>query len=310
MHRVCGVFALSLVCLLLSSSPADAADTFGSDLPSQPVPDKFSWSRPEGKPGPARHATFVSPSMGVEVGYRIYLPPGYDDPSSRRIRYPVVYMLHGGRPGNENKGSGLAKFVHEATTAKKIKPTIYVFSNGGPVSHYNYPQMKNGLGEDVLIEELIPHIDETYRTIASREGRAIEGFSQGGRGTARIMLRHPELFCSAAPGGGGFATEKRISENGGRESPRLLFAPRYNVYDLATDFAAGERSRSDLPAVLIYVGTKDNNYRGNREYMGHLDSLGLAYESLIVEGVPHSAFEIYKRHGLDIMRFHQRNFRR
>ena len=41
----------------------------------------------------------------------------------------------------------------------------------------------------------------TYRTIAERSGRGIEGFSQGGRGTVRYMFNHPELFCSAAPGG-------------------------------------------------------------------------------------------------------------
>ena len=60
-----------------------------------------------------------------------------------------------------------------------------------------------------------PDIGQDGFTIASRKGRGIEGFSQGGRGTTRIMFRHPELFCSAAPGGGGFATEKKISEKSG-----------------------------------------------------------------------------------------------
>ena len=38
---------------------------------------------------------------------------------------------------------------------------------------------EQGMGCDVFINELIPHIDSTYRTIAERSGRGIEGFSQG-----------------------------------------------------------------------------------------------------------------------------------
>ena len=134
--------------------------------------------------------------MDLEVGYHLYLPPGYDEASQAETRYPVVYHLHGGRPGGEFKSVGLARFVDEAIKAEKIEPTIYVFPNGGPMSWYNYPQIDNGQGEDVFVKELIPHIRETYRT---RE-LALEGFSQGGRGTTRIMFRHPELFVSAAPG--------------------------------------------------------------------------------------------------------------
>ena len=43
--------------------------------------------------------------------------------------------------------------------------------------------------------ELIPQIDKSMRTIATREGRILEGFSMGGYGAARIGFKHPELFC-------------------------------------------------------------------------------------------------------------------
>lgn len=42
------------------------------------------------------HATLPSPSMGVPVGYNIYLPPGYDDAANGDVRYPGLYYLHGG----------------------------------------------------------------------------------------------------------------------------------------------------------------------------------------------------------------------
>jgi endo-1,4-beta-xylanase len=45
------------------------------------------------------------------------------------------------------------------------------------------PALPQGMGESVFVRELIPHIDATYRTWGTREGRALEGYSQGGRGT-------------------------------------------------------------------------------------------------------------------------------
>lgn len=253
-----------------------------------------------------QHATFESPSMGVDVGYCIYLPPGYEKTDNAKQRYPVVYYLHGGRPGSEAKSVSLAKHIHNAIVNKRIPPTIYVFVNGGPVSHYNYPGMKHGQGEDVFIKELIPHIDKTYRTIPSRDGRGLEGFSQGGRGTARIMFKHPQLFCSAAPGGGGHATEKRISENDGRESEKLKFAKGDNTWDLATRYA---RTKQPPLRILVFVGTKGFNYQNNLAYMKHLESLTIPYQRLIVKDAPHSARVIYQKNGLDIMRFHAESFR-
>jgi len=266
----------------------------------------FRWVNPfsEGKYPGVKHATFRSLSMDVDVGYCIYLPPGYEELQNEDRRYPVVYYLHGGRPGNETKSVALSTFVDEAIRAGKVSPAIYVFVNGGQVSHYNYPEKKS-MGEDVFIKELIPHVDKIYRTIAHRAGRAVEGFSQGGRGTTRIMFKHPHLFCSAAPGGAGHATEKLVSQNDGRESDALKFAPGYNTYDLARKYA--ENQKPPL-RILIFVGTKGFNYENNLEYMDFLKTLGIPFERLIVPDAPHSAKIIYAKAGLEIMKFHAHNF--
>lgn len=269
-------------------------------------PAPFQWVNPlKGEHPGVTHATFRSPSMNLEVGYCIYLPSEYSESDASGKRYPVVYYLHGGRPGSEIKSIKLTKHIHDHIQAGSVPPMIYVFVNGGPVSHYNMPERKNAMGEDVFIEELIPHIDRTYRTVASRKGRGLEGFSQGGRGTTRIMFKHPHLFGSAAPGGAGHATEKRISEENGKESESLIFMPGYNTYDLARKYAANPSP--SLP-VLIHVGTKGFNYENNLAYMEFLDSLKIPYERLIVDGVPHSAAGIYEKQGLKIMKFHARNF--
>lgn len=290
---------LSSLTFTMLSSPFATAQ---QKKQTKPPGNAFQWVNPlkQQLPG-TRHATFKSPSMGIDVGYCIYLPPEYETSSKR---FPVVYYLHGGRPGGETKSVKLIERIHPLIADGTVKPMIYVFVNGGPVSHYNMPDLKNAMGADVFIKELIPHIDSTYRTIASREGRAIEGFSQGGRGTARLMFRYPELFCSAAPGGAGQATEKKISEDNGRESENLVFQPGDNTYDLARRYAANP---APPVRILIHVGTRGFNYQNNLEYMQFLDSLSIPYEKLIVDGVPHSAMEIYARQAETIMQFHANN---
>lgn len=280
----------------------------GAEPPQKAPFSDFKWVNPvpAGKYPGLKHATFKSPSMNVDVGYCIYLPPQYDDPKSQDRRFPVVYLLHGGRPGSEAKLASLAVNIDALIKAGEAPPAIYVFPNGGRVSHYNMPQY-DSLGEDVTVKELIPHVDATYRTIARRSGRAIEGFSQGGRGTARIMFRYPELFCSAAPGGGGFATELRISQNDGEESPQLKFQPGHNAYDRAKAYADAGR-QPPLP-ILIFVGDKGFNYENNLAYMEYLKSLKIEHQSLVVPGVGHDIKGIYKLRGPVLMQFHAENFR-
>lgn len=268
----------------------------------------FSWASPlpakAGLPAGVRHETFRSPSMGIEVGYYIYLPPGYE-PSE--IRYPVVYHLHGGRPGGEGKSVKIASHVDAAIRKGTIPPSLYVFPNGGPVSWYDMPEMKNGMGESVFVKELIPHIDAIWRTWGTREGRALEGYSQGGRGTTRIMFKHPELFLSVAPGGSGYGPEKHIEENDGYESETLRFLPiGHNTWDLARAFAA--RTHRPELRILLWDGTRCFNYEFNLKFSNHLKELGIAHEFLSIPDVAHTATGSYDARGDEIMRHHQKTF--
>ena len=82
--------------------------------------------------------------MGVEVGYCIYLPPKYE--AAKTKRFPVVYWLHGGRPGSEVKTIKLVSQIHPAMKEGRAASAIYVFPNGGPVSHYNMDK-KSQMGD-------------------------------------------------------------------------------------------------------------------------------------------------------------------
>ncbi len=299
-----------LICLFIATSSVTLAQDAKKNKTAAEQP--FAWVSPASSnalakkalPATVKHATFKSASMGVDVGYYIYLPPGYD---TNQEKYPVVFHLHGGRPGGESKAVQLARYVDAAIQKGTIKPTIYVFPNGGPVSWYDMPEMMHGMGESVFVKELIPHIDATYRTWGTREGRALEGYSQGGRGTTRIMFKHPELFLSVAPGGSGYGPEKHIQENNGYENEQLRFLPLgYNAWDLAKVYA----ERQDRPTlnILVWDGTKCFNYEHNKQFSAYLTELHIAHEFLSITDVPHTATGSYDVKGDDIMRHHQKTF--
>jgi len=279
----------------------------------RPTPKGFNWVSPGSEKlvsslsNKLRHRTYHSQSMGIKVGYYVYLPPGYYKPENSDRRYPVVYNLHGGRPGGEYKMVHIHRFVDEAIRDGKIEPVIYVFPNGGPMSWYNYPQFQNGQGEDVFVKETITHIDQQFRTIARREGRALQGYSQGGRGTTRIMFKYPGLFSSVAPGGSGYATEKIIQENNGVESEFVKFTPGYNTWDLAKRYA--DRENAPGLRILIWVGSEETNYQSNLDFMDYLKELEIPYQKLVAPGIEHNARQIYELRGEQILKFHDANFK-
>ncbi len=134
--------------------------------------------------------------LGRDVAYAVYLPPDYAA-SSRR--YPVVYLLH----GYTDDESGWIQFGEVSLAADRaiakgeIPPMIIVMPDGG-VTFYINDAGGNVRYEDMFVQELIPYIDSTYRTRASREFRGIAGLSMGGWGTLVQSFRHPELFAAGA----------------------------------------------------------------------------------------------------------------
>ena len=102
--------------------------------------------------------------------------------------------------------------------------------------------------------------------------------------------------------------EERIGNRGGEESPGVRFDKGNDAWTLAKEYSLRKSPPPLKP--LIWVGTKGFNYEYNLKYLKYLDSLGIPSEKLIVPGATHSARLIYEKKGLDIMRFHERNFKR
>lgn len=137
--------------------------------------------------------------------YRIFLPPGYAESSSR---YPVIYYFHG-----HSDRYTLEKYDNGLDTVPKIeafaaKHDVIVVAVDGYVAP-DYTGFYGGTPYDVRREggdfdfgayflELVQHIDSTYRTLSGRRYRATSGLSMGGFMSLYLSARYPELIGSAS----------------------------------------------------------------------------------------------------------------
>ncbi len=139
--------------------------------------------------------------LGVEKSYSIYLPEGYNKGNDR---YPVLYLLHGAKGTHNSWVRGeQPRITDEEIAAGRAKKMIVVMPDargigeknaGKNMGYFNVPDWPY---EDFFFQEFIPHIDQEYRTIAAKEGRAIAGLSMGGGGSIVYAQRHPEMFAAA-----------------------------------------------------------------------------------------------------------------
>jgi S-formylglutathione hydrolase FrmB len=171
-----------------------------------------------GEPARSKTATYNSPSVGRTLTYRVDLP---DDYESSGLRYPVLYLLHG-LGGSEASWDS----IRPTGDVGRI-PWIVVMPDAGNSWYVNWARSEEGRKnswEDAIVKDLIGHIDATYRTIARREGRAIDGMSMGGYGSMMLGLKHPDLFLSVSSHGGAIA-QARLSSDAMRKSGGPAYQP-------------------------------------------------------------------------------------
>lgn len=120
--------------------------------------------------------------------FLIYLPPCYDFKTGER--YPVLYLLHGqGSIDDEWVRLGATTSADYWITSGAVIPFIIVFPDD---RYWNLPPGA-GFG-DRLVHNIIPYVDDHFRTLADRDHRALGGLSRGGGWTVNIGLTHYELF--------------------------------------------------------------------------------------------------------------------
>ncbi len=256
------------------------------------------------------HKTFFSKALNREVGYLIYLPPDYELAPSHR--YPVIYNLHGAG-GNELHSLEEAQILDAGIRGGTLPAMILAMPNGGTVTLYQDSYDGKWPAETLIIREFIPFIDRNYRTIATRAGRAIEGFSMGGRGSTRLAMKYPEMFCSLFDQSGNVmhtSEEFKLSDPAslaylGPDKQRYIDNDAYLLLKKNLDQIKGKMR------IQIWCGTQDPGHLGTvREFHQALLDAGVDHTYMEIEGLAHNHKEMVARYGKIWFDYHVESFRR
>ena len=282
----------------------------GKHIDSDPLTLKCptdSWVDPVTYPIPGTvYRLFPTPSRGVNTlgSYLIHLPENYD---SSGKSYPVIYWLHGGN-GNSREGAWMCGKMIEAMNNGNMPHSIIVFVQGLPIGWYNNAVDGTMPVEDVVINDLIPYIDEKYRTIKKREGRAVEGMSMGGYGSLHLGFKYPELFgvvSSIAPSITTYAMErkevliptfKNDTAYFNRNSPT-------NLVELNAEKIKGKT------AIRLLIGDQDFLYNLIIGFHQQMQRLEIDHQFIIAKGAGHDYREVIQKLETDPFVFWKEAFR-
>jgi len=243
-----------------------------------------------------RSSRFASAALGHEVSYVVDLPPSYESATSRK--YPVVYALHGLFEGPGFwEGRGLAGILAELR-AKGLSEFLVVAVDGGNSFFVN---AKGGRYQDLVTQDLIAHVESSYRVVTGRAGRGLLGVSMGGYGALNIAFSKPELVAAVATHSAMLLEKAPSAEQGARRGQMAAF---FQVFGDPIDpelwHANDPLARAQTlgakaaPALYFDCGAEDRYglASGHRE----LDRL------LTARGIPHS-FELPPGdHGYEFVR--------
>ena len=230
------------------------------------------------------HGTLIkewynSPILGAEQRrMTIYLPAGYN--KSQEV-YPVLYLLHGSG-GDENAWSELGRLTQildNLIAQGKVRPMLVVMPNGNVSQQaapgeapdsmnkpsLTEPRRKNGEFERSF-PDITNYIEQHYRVIKEKRGRALAGLSMGGFHTLHISANYPDMFdyiglFSAA---NTVENESDVYENL-EEKLQTLFAGNPKLY-------------------WIGIGKEDFLYEKNKEFRNLLDEHRYPYTYYESEG--------------------------
>jgi enterochelin esterase-like enzyme len=221
----------------------------------------------------------------------IYTPPGYD--ADTDTRYPVLYLQHGG--GEDERAWPIqgraAHILNNLIAAGDSEPMLIVMENGvalrpgeeqvpirfGEMSPEELQQsfiQRSKSFEAVVLQDLIPLVDSTYRTIADRDHRAIAGFSMGGFHAFVIGLRNTDTFSAI----GGLSGTGKFG--GGEIDAETYFGGV---------FADADAFNKKMNLVFVGHGTAEpeNMLRGLKSFPEQLEKLGIDHVYYLSEGTGH-----------------------
>ncbi len=200
---------------------------------------------------------FQSKLLNTTVPYNVILPTDYD--TSPTTRYAVLYLLHGltGHFSDWASRSNVADYAQQYRL-------IVVMPEGNDGWYTNSATIATDKYESYILDDLLPNVQQHYRTIEARYGRAIAGLSMGGYGAIKFGLKSPQTFVFAASMSGAFAITRIPEKDLGPLGPVLLklFGPTgsdtrkaNDIFDIVENMPAARVA--SLPYFYFDCGTED-----------------------------------------------------
>ena len=174
----------------------------GIEIPEGPEGDYY---RPQqGVPaGCVRSIYYFSKEQNKWRHAMVYTPAEYDNAKNAKKRYPVLYLQHGMGEGETSWTlQGKMQHIMDNSIAKgEAVPMIVVMESGDIKAPFGGGSNRQGMSTygnsfyPVLLNDLIPYIDQNFRTKNDRENRAMAGLSWGGHQTFDIVLNNLDKFA-------------------------------------------------------------------------------------------------------------------
>ena len=242
--------------------------------------------------GEIRTLLYKSRSNGVTRELTVYVPPGYDkarEPAlsgalpAARIRQRSAFVAplrtrerHPRQPARA-AGDRAVPRGHAAGLRRRARQWRW---DRHPPEGADGARGDPALYERDLLEDVIPMIDSTYRTIADRSHRAIIGFSMGGGQAGRFGLGHLDTFSqvgimSAGLGGGGSTAAPAADP----------------IAALASDPA---KANTLIDLLWIACGRDDAAMKGAKALHEALDKAGIEHTFVETEGAHH--WRVWRRY--------------
>ncbi len=199
--------------------------------------------------------SFYSERLSNDIHFYIYLPPCYHTLTDQR--YPSIYLLHGlARNNDQWLRLGLVEAMDALIANDESLPFIAVL----PLET-DFAPPQTSLYPDAIVYDLIPWVDEHYRTLSEKRYRGIGGVSRGAAWAVRMGFKYHEVFSKV-----------------GAHSLPLFEADGANILTWIT-----QTPPEDLPVFFIDIGRDDPEWKTAQDFADLLNAYNLPHEWYLFE---------------------------
>ena len=218
----------------------------GIEVPESPEEAAYYTFNKSIAHGQVRECQYYSEVEGQVRRCFVYTPVEYE--TSPKSKYPVLYLQHG--MGEDERGwheqGHMANILDGQIASGKCKPMIVVMDYGdcGYIHGTKKGETRDEFGAsfgNILLRDIIPFVEKTFRVKTDRDHRAMAGLSWGGHQTFQITLTHLDQFAHI-----------------GAFSGAILMAPGQNITDVYGGvFSDADKFNKQVHTLFLGQGTEE-----------------------------------------------------